>query len=211
MATVRVAIGDAMRALRATAVGEDPTADELAVGLEAAANLILDIHEARGPLLGIDVTANLTPGENQRLRIQAGSTVGVTLPNAVQASGDSRRDYGFGGAAAPLGTTGAADGRSWRAPGDGARIEIVGTTTALYFYRDDINAWQSATGLALDSELPFNNRLTSAFAALLAERICDVVSGAAPTPTLMRRIARGRAAMMLRTGTARAETIGQYF
>ncbi len=206
-----------MRALRATAVGEDPTADELAVGLEAAANLILDIHEARGPLLSVDVTGAIIAGENQRLRIQAGSTVGVTLPNAVQATGGNRYDYGFGGfggsggASAPLGTTGAADGQTWRAPGDGARIEIVGTTTALYFYREDINAWQSATGLGLDSELPFNSRLTSAFAALLAERICDVVSGAAPTPTLTRRIARGRAAMMLRIGAVRTETIGQYF
>ena len=212
MATVRVAISDAMRALRATGVGEDPTADELAVGLEAVSNLILDIHEARGPMLSVDVTAAIIPGENQRLRIQAGSTVGVTLPNAVQAAGGAGwHDYGFGGASAPLGTTGAADGRSWRAPGDGARIEIVGITTALYFYREDINAWQSATGLALDSELPFNSRLNSAFAALLAERICDVVSGAAPTPTLTRRIARGRAAMMLRTGAVRTETIGQYF
>ena len=35
----------------------------------------------------------------------------------------------------------AADGVYWRAPRDGARIEIVGTTQALYFYRDDTNAW----------------------------------------------------------------------
>lgn len=214
MATVRAAINEAMRALRSTAAGDDPTADELAVGLEAAQALVLEIHEARGPLATLDVTANVTAGEDQRLRIQAGSTVSVTLPNAVaMAGGRAAHDYGFAGAAspAPAGTTAAADGQAWRAPSDGARIEIVGTSQALYFYREDINAWQAALGLTLDGELPFNARLTGAFAAMLAERIADVVSTAPPSPGLLRRIARGRAAITLRTGKARAETIGHYF
>lgn len=214
MSTVRACIGDAMRALRATGVGDDPTADELAAGLEAASNLILDIHEARGPMLGVDATANITPGENQRIRVQAAATISITLPNSIPVFGTSNPyDYGFTApvALAPVGSTASADGVSYRAPVDGARIEIVGTTTALYFYREDINTWQAATGLTVDSEIPFNARLTSAFAALLAERLIDVVSDAQPTATLMRRIARGRSAMSLRAGKARAETIGQYF
>jgi hypothetical protein len=198
-----------MRALRATAPGEDPTADELAVGLEAAQALIGEIHEARGPMISRDIGQSVTAGENQRLRIQAGASVDVTLPNAVSSlSAFGPQDPG---AAALAGTTGSADGRTWRAPDDGARIEIVGTTTALYFYRDDINAWSPATGLTLESESPFNSRLTGAFAALVAERLCDVVSSGPPTPMLQRRIGRARLALASRVGAPRRETVGQYF
>lgn len=215
MATVRAAINEAMRAIRAVGAGDDPTADELAIGLEAAQNLVLDIHEARGPLLDVDVTAaTITPSEDQRLRIQAGATTVVTLPNAIPLfSTYDPYDYGFIApqAAAPMGSTGVADGYAYRQPRDGSRIEIVGTTQALYFYRSDLNDWMPATGLTLDVELPFNARLTSAFAALLAERMMDVVSAEQPTPMLLGRIARGRRAMFSRTGAVRLETRTDYF
>src|SRR5579859_1299068 len=96
MATVRAALNEAMRALRAIAPGDDPTADELAAGLEAAQNLIMDIHEARGPLVELDVSASYVAGENQRVRIVSESVVSVTLPNSVAMfwSGDPY-DFGF--------------------------------------------------------------------------------------------------------------------
>ena len=215
MTTARAAIGEALRALRAIAPGDDPTAEELAVALEAVQDLVLEIHEARGPMLTIDVTAAVVASENQRLRIQAGSTVTVTLPNAVPIyTAANPNDYGFTPPSdvAPVGTTSAADGQQYRAPLDGARIEIVGTSQALYFYREDLNAWTSALSLTLDSELPFNARLSSHFAAILAERLVDVVADDAKlTPALLRRVARGRTAMMAQTGRARVETVGQYF
>jgi len=217
MATARVVIAEAMRALRALAPGDDPTADDLVVGLEAISNLILDIHEARGPLLDVDVTADCTPSENQRIRVQAGFDVAVTLPNAIPFfDGFDPYDYGFNPATAqwqwaPQGTTAQADGVQYRQPRDGTRIETVGVTQALYFYRADINAWMAATGLTVDTELPFNNRYTSALGALTAERLMDVVSNAQPTPGLTRRIARGNAALMLRAGTHHAPVRAQYF
>ncbi len=217
MSTVRVVIAEAMRALRALAPGDDPTADDLAVGLEAVQNLVLDIHEARGPLLDVDVTADLIPSENQRIRVQAGFDIDVTLPNAIPMfDGFDPYDYGFNPAFAqdqyaPQGSTGAADGIAFRQPRDGTRIEIVGTTQALFFYRADINQWMPATGLTVDTELPFNDRYRSAIGALLAERLMDVVSNAQPSPGLSRRIARGAATMMLRTGTHHPPTRGQYF
>src|SRR5439155_1600338 len=83
------------------------------------------------------------------------------LPNAVPI-GASYNPYDFGftasAAAAPAGTTAAADGYTWRQPADGARIEIVGTTQGLWFYRGDINAWTPAVALTIDSELPINGR-----------------------------------------------------
>jgi hypothetical protein len=238
MATCRVAINEAMRALRATAPGDDPMADELIVGLEAIQDLVLDIHEARGPMRDIDIPSRehsrgscddqhhhqqrtaastaltYTPGENVRLRLQAGYTVAVTLPNSIRHGGwIDPYDYCFvpGHFRPSDGSTGPADGQEWRAPEDGARIEIVGTSQALYFYRADLNQWMPATGLSTDTELPFNNRLTSAFNALLAERLMDVVSAAPPTPNLLKRIARGRSAMMLRIGRRHTSRVGEYF
>jgi hypothetical protein len=215
MATVRAAINEAMRAIRAVAAGDDPTADELAVGLGAAQDLVMEIHEARGPLLDIDVSADYTPGENQRVRVVQGDTVAITLPNSVSLFWQwDPYDYGFVPGypgQPPAGSTGAADNIEWRPPRDGARIEIVGTTQGLYFYRADLNAWMPALGLTIDTELPFNARLTSAFAALLAERLLEVVSDATPSPNLLKRIARGRSAIFLQSGRRHTHRVGEYF
>jgi hypothetical protein len=215
VATVRAAVKAAMRALRAIATGDDPVADELASGLEAAQALVLDIHEARGPLFDVDVSGPYTSGEDQRLRVVAGDTVAITLPNSVSMFWNwDPYDYGFVPGypgQPPAGSTGAADNIAWRAPRDGARIEIVGTTQALYFYRTDLNQWMPALGLTIDTELPFNSRLTSAFAALIAERLIDVVADAAPTPALLKRIAMGRSAIFLQSGRRHTRRVGEYF
>ena len=204
-----------MRALKALGVGDAPGIDEFTVGLEAISLLTLEIHEARGPMLDIDVSGNVIPSENQRIRIQAGSVVSITLPNAIPMfSKPDPYDYGFNvGAVAPtVGTTGAADGVQYRQPRDGTRIEIVGTTQALYFYRADINSWTAATGLTVDAQTPFNNRYSSALAALVAERMMETLPGGGePTPGLARRIARGRSALMMRTGVDHDRTVAEYF
>jgi hypothetical protein len=219
MSTVRAAIIQALRLLRAASPGDEPTAEELNVGLEGAQALTLEIHEARGPLLTLDISANWIPGENQRLRIQAGADVTVTLPNSVAMFGGYELcDYHFkppaGDAAAnpPIGSTGPADYVAWRPPTDGARIEIVGTRQGLYFYREDTNAWVSALGLAVDSELPFSQRLQGAFASLLAERLADVLGASgAVTPAQKARLIHAREQMFTRTGARRATTRAQYF
>ena len=204
-----------MRALKALGVGDAPGIDEFTVGLEAISLLTLEIHEARGPMLDIDVSGNVIPSENQRIRIQAGSVISITLPNAIPMfSTPDPYDYGFnvGAVAPPVGTTGAADGVQYRQPRDGTRIEIVGTTQALYFYRADINSWTAATGLTVDAQTPFNNRYSSALAALVAERMMETLPGGGePTPGLARRIARGRSALMMRTGVDHDRTVAEYF
>lgn len=227
MSTVRVAIKEAMRLLKAIAPGDDPTVDELTDGLEAAQALLLEIHEARGPLLDVDVpqplcssgteptSGTICPGENQRLRIQAGYTATVEMPNSVSIFGAyDPYDYGFAPSARwtpQVGSTGAADGVYWRAPRDGARIEVVGTTQGLYFYRDDTNAWALVTGLALDTELPLNARLQHYFAALLGERLADVLANLPqPTKAQAARVVHAREAIFTRPGTHRAPVRGQY-
>jgi hypothetical protein len=214
MPTCRVIIADALRALKVNAPGDDSDADQLVTGLEALQNLILEIHNGRGPLLDVDVVSDYIPGENQRLRVQAGDTITVTLPNAIAigCAGDPY-DYGFSGSglAPPIGTTASVDNIAWRQPRDGARIEIVGTTNGLYLYRADTNTWMPAYGLTLDTESPFNARYAGPLGALLAERLMEPLSVNEPSPGLVRRVARANSALLMQSGTHRAPVQASYF
>jgi hypothetical protein len=214
MTTCRAIIGQALRALSALAVGDEATVDELSAGMDVLGEVMLELHDARGPLTDIDVTADYIAAEDQRVRIQAGATVSVTLPNAVPIYNlPDPYDYGFSAdqSAPPVGSIGEADGVRFRQPRDGTRIEIVGTTQALYFYRADLNQWIDAVNLTLDGEAPLNARYASALAAVVAERLLEAWPDMAePTPALARRIARGTSALMLQSGRARDPVQADY-
>ncbi len=214
MSTVRTLVTEALQAVGAIALGDDPSADELTAGLQAFKRLTSDLHEGRGPMLDVDIEADYIAWENQRCRVQAGDDVTVTLPNSgpLFITSDPY-DYGFAQAILPppQGSLGAADGNTTRAPRDGTRIEVVGTSHGLWFYRDDINSWISADPLLIDSEAPFNKRLDSGLVALLAERLIDLLPNAQLTPTLAARIGRGRASLMLQTGKTRDPVRAEYF
>lgn len=217
MPTCRVVIADALRALKAVSPGEEADADQLAVALEALQNLILELHDARGPMVDVDVSANVVANENQRLRIQAGATAQVTLPNAVPLyDGFDPYDYGFNPASDdwawyPQGLTAPADGILSRQPLDGSRIEIVGTTNGLYFFRADTNAWMPAYGLTTDTEIPLNARYAGPLGALLAERLMESLAVNQPSPGLLRRIGQARRALLFQAGSQRPPVRGQYF
>ncbi len=214
MTTCRAILTQALRALSALGVGDEPSTDELGAGMDVLGELMLDLHNARGPLTDIDVTANHIAAEDQRVRIQAGDTVSVTLPNSVPVYNlPDPYDYGFtlDVILPPVGSTGEADGVNFRQPRDGTRIEIVGTTQALFFYRADLNAWMDAVNLGLDGEVPLNARYTSALAALTAERLIEAWPARyMPTPAMAKRIARANSALMLQTGRARDPVIADY-
>ena len=211
----RSIITDALRAIRVIAPGDEPHVDDLNTGLGMFSALILDIHNGRGPLLDVDVTAaTVVASENQRLRIQAGDTATVTLPNAVpQRVTINPYDYGFSPPVSliPVGTTASADGVTYRQPRDGSRIEIVGTTQALYFYRADINQWILASTLTLSAESPLNARYNQAFIAMLAESLSTTFPDAQLSPLMLTRIARGRVAIFTQQGTARDPVRAEYF
>ena len=211
----RSIITDALRAIRVIAPGDEPHVDDLNTGLGMLTGLILDIHNGRGPLLDVDVTAaTVVASENQRLRIQAGDTATVTLPNAVPLYVRyDPADYGFSPPTpiAPAGTTASADGVQFRQPRDGARIEIVGTAQALYWYRADINMWVLASGLTLGAECPFNARYNHAMTAMLAESLATVFPDGQLSPLMLARIARGRVTVFSQTGTARDPVRAEYF
>jgi hypothetical protein len=213
MPTCRDAITRALRAIRAIAPGDAPHIDQLTAAQTALQDLVLELHEARGPLIDVDVPSPTPPpgfsgawtaNENSRVRIQGGYTVTVTLPNSVPIHpGYEPFDYGFVGWPAwqIQGSTGAADGVMWRPPTDGARIEIVGVTHQLFLYRADINQWIGAYNLRLDDELPLNGRYTGPFATLLAERLSEDLALNEPSPGFARRVAQARAVIFTRPGT----------
>lgn len=207
MATCRDVCAEALRVLGALAPGDEGAVDELAAALDAMQTLILELHARRGPMIDVDVAADYTAGENQRIRIEQGATATVSLPNSVAVfPTGALYDYGFVPSAStpPLGGAAASDGATTRAPRDGSRIEIVGVTQALWLYRADMNEWVSVLGLTLDTPFPLNERYRGDFAALIAERLADAWPALyEPTPGLMRRIQRAGFALALRPGDAR--------
>jgi hypothetical protein len=204
--TCRDVITDALNALGVIAFGGQPTADELDSGLGAIEAIVLELHGTRSPLRDIDVSVDYLASENERIRVEAGADVVVTLPNSILVGGVADfRDYEFFLARCPnleTGSTTAADGRQSRPPRDGARIEIVGITQALYFYRSDTNAWIPTNPLTIDGPTPLNASYDGALAALVAERLCDRLN-IAPSPALVKRIARGNAALLSQPAQAR--------
>ena len=99
----------------------------------------------------------------------------------------------------------------WRAPVDGARIEAVGTTQGLWFYRADINAWVPAYALTLDSEIPLNGRYAGSFGALVAERLMEELALNEPSPGFAARATRARTLLFTRPGAQRAPVRAEYF
>lgn len=214
MTACRAILTDALASLAELASGDNPTADELNTGLIALQDIVLAIHEGRGALADIDVAAaTYVAGEDQRLRIEVGATVTVTLPASVPGYlYIDPDDYGF---IPPTlipaqGSTGPADGIQYRQPRDGSRVEVVGAAQALYFYRADVNQWLPAYGLSTDAESPLNRRYDGHLAALTAERLVDSFPAATLTPTLARRAGRARLALFTRPGAARDPVIADY-
>ena len=212
MTTCREVLVDAFSALGVATFGSEPTADEIDGGLTAMCQLILDLHSARGPMFEIDVSTDWTATENQRVRVEAGAQVVISLPNSILVNQCSSVDFGFATGVSAFHSSGQAtpaDGLFTRPPRDGSRIEIVGASQGLYFYRADINAWIAANPISVDGPSPLNSRYDSALAALIAERLCDRLN-LSPSPLLTKRIARGNTALMLQPATSRESVLATF-
>lgn len=211
--------------IKGIAPGDDPTVDELNIGLSAFQQLLLEWHEALGPMTDVDISADYTAGANQRLRIQDGATPTITLPNSIPIFVNWRPfDYGFAPSSLvpQPGSTGIADAYGYRQPRDGERVEIVGAgpEQALYFYVSDLNNWAWAyrpdgvggrQNISLDDTAPINSRYVGHWGARLAERLNDYWPDDGITPGLARRIARANSALLVRPGVARDPTPALYF
>lgn len=203
MTTCRDVIIQAVEAFEGLAPGDDLAVDELNRAVSILGQQLRRIHEGRGPLTNVDVTEDYTPGENERVRVQSGYSVSVTLPNSITvATGE--------------GTSASADDdeATYRAPRDGARIEIVGTSRGLYFYRSDTNAWVSVESLTADSDFPLNGNYAADFAAWLAVRLCTIWPARVsltPTPEMRHREAMANLRLFTQPGVVRSVTQAEYF
>lgn len=202
--------------MKALAPGDEPTIDELNVGLSAFLQLQLEWHEGRGPMTDIDVSADYTAGANQRLRIQPGAQPVISLPNTVsRCVVCAPYDYGFiDSPVQPQQGSSGATSSQYRQPRDGERIEIVaaGPGQALYFYCADLNNWARVYGLGLDDTAPVNSRYAGHWAALLAFRlIASWPDLQEPTPALQRRVAIANVTLLTRPGVQRSTVAVDYF
>jgi hypothetical protein len=187
--TCRDLIRDALRELDVIAPGDDLISDDLEVAMARLQGMVMAVAEARGPWSVVDVTADYTAGEDERVRVQAGAVITVTLPNTV--------DDGVGGQ---------------RAPRDGARVDIVGQSRAMSIYRSDTNSWITATDLGVDDDLPFNGAYHWGLAAMLAVDLANAWPGrASPTALTLARAAEAKAQLATTVGVPRAVVAAEYF
>ncbi len=215
MATCRAIITSALRSIGAIAIGDDPIVEELSNALLELQSLLLELHEGRGPMVDVDLSATTyIAGENQRIRVQVGDTATITLPNSVpQAVTCNPNDYGFSltlSLLPPQGSAAVANGTTLRQPRDWARVEMVGTAQALYWYRADTNAWVQASALTLDAAMPTNARYDSALTAILADRLIIFYPNPQLAEALKARVARARTTIFMRPGTARDITMAEF-
>lgn len=218
MTTCRELLTDVLETFQGLAPGDSLHVDEIASGMKSIQWLVLQLHEGRGPMVDVDVAADYIAGANQRLRVQDGDTVTITLPNSVPLCVYWRLyDFDFSGAVhyPQQGSLASADGSCYRQPRDGERIEIVGLNAqALYFYRSDINTWVQVNALGIDDPMPLNGVYLHDAAAILANRLCGRWPSReiqTPTAQMLRDEARARGRLFGRPGVARDPVVAQYF
>lgn len=164
------AIKRALRLIRALEPGSDLTAEEATDALAVLQSLVLALPGASW-WRDVEIAANYTASENERLRYPGAGTVIVTLPTTVTQSRQvlyscDRFEVVTGGCECAA-----------RAPADGARIMIVGAPPVAYHYRGDTGTWTLMTGLTRTSELPLNADLQDGFCAMLAVALVDEFGG----------------------------------
>lgn len=217
MATCRDLIIEAAERFKGLSPGDGLVVDEVAAGLRVIQQATQRYFGGMPPLLDVDVTADYTPGENERVRVQEGYTVSITLPNSIETSGARSSDYGFAPTTPARGSTSTADGQARRAPRDGSRIEIVhlssGSAPALYTFRADIDTWVDCANLTIDGSMPLNAAYLQDFAALMAIDLCGRWPTRDITPTAQMKVdeamARGR--LFLRPSVKRDPVRAEYF
>jgi hypothetical protein len=185
----REVIERAERWLLGIVPGDQLQVDEITDGLAVLQDLVLEFPglDVGGPWTDVDVTADYTVGEDERVRVQDGYEVDITYPNTVPAYTGAKEYF---------------DADSWtgdyRPPRDGSRAMIVAEgITELRIYCADAGAWRTATDLTKDSAVPLPASCHNGLAAMLAERLALGKARAdgravSPAPAVIEMAARGR-------------------
>lgn len=149
MTTNRDIITRAFRLIGQLAAGEVPTSDEASDALVTFQSIIFALPGIGFPdgLTEVDITADYTAGEDERIRSTSGSPV-VTLPTTITDS----------------------DG-TVRPPRNGARVQIIGSAGKFYLYVSAQGAWVALDDMALETVFPLGYEHEEGFASVLATRL----------------------------------------
>lgn len=170
--TARKTIRRALRLIGVLGAGREPTQVMADDALEALQSLVLSLSTW---WTDVDIDADYTAGENERVRVTTTDAVLVTIPASVSSA--ERLLYCCN--QIQLLCQGFPD----RAPSEFARVQVTDASsdaTATYYYRPDIAQWTRADALTLDSEVPWNAALDEGFACLLAVRLAPEYDAAIP-------------------------------
>lgn len=164
--TIRDIIADAMeRTGLNTDGGRSIGPRDLEQALRVAQQMILNLPGMRW-WNEVEVSANYTVGENERIRVTTASAITITVPTAVASS----HSLLWCCNQVELVCTGYPD----RAPKDGARVhvsDVFSSDNTTHFYRADIAQWTRADSLTLDSDSPLSAEFDEGLGALLAVRL----------------------------------------
>lgn len=164
MTTCRVLTKRSLRMIGVLASGEDADASDASDALEALQGMLLSLPGMWWT--DVEVSANYTAEENERIRVNSNSAVTVTIPVAVGSEVKVLTCCGQ--------TVLKCEGFADRAPRDGARVQVTDTNSnaaVTYYYCADVAAWMPVESLTLNSEVPVNADMTDGLAAMLAVRL----------------------------------------
>jgi hypothetical protein len=162
MATCREIIKRAMRRLSVLPSGREPKAAEAEDGLDALQDLYTQLvgAGALGVLTAVEVGADYTAGEWQRITNTSGGAITITLPESIE---DDSTETGT------------------RAPYDRAVVQVTGAFPETHIYDAALDAWVQIEALTLDSEAPLSTQLAGGLSAMLAVNIADEYGVQPPT------------------------------
>lgn len=148
MTTISAILSRGIRMLGARPINDVASAEELAAGLEAFQDGILNLFPSTH-LTDVLISANYTANENERI-IDSSGTATITKPSTVVDA-----------------VTGAT-----RTPHNGALIEIASATSpSRYVYVTELAGWKALTGLALSDANPLGPQHDEGLAAMMAVRM----------------------------------------
>lgn len=144
--TMRDTLTAAIRMTGARALNDTPDADEMAVALDAFQTMIGSLPKVF--LTDVLVSAAYTAGEDERVFSTAAAPIVVTLPDTVIDANSGLE----------------------RPPRNGAMV-VVAVTGSRHIYISELGAWQTSSGLTLDSVQPFGPEHEQGLRAMTAARI----------------------------------------
>jgi len=163
--TCRDIITDALERLGVQDLNRAAKASQAAQALRVLQGILLDLPGSRW-WIDVEITANYTAGENERIRVNTDSAVTISVPESVSSA--VRQLWNCN--QIELICTGYSD----RAPKNGARVhisDVYSDSQATFYYRSDIAQWTRVDGLTLDSEMPLGDDCLTDISAMLATHL----------------------------------------